>query len=158
MANNSQLQYVLLQCVSRGSKLKVQMISSAPYIKGMFCQFPRDIRQEHMYYVVKSEGIKLRGKFYSAMQKNIIVCQSFNYDDIKRFIGDLGDKIKIDKIYGDDTSDECVICFSSPKDSVISPCGHYMTCRECTLKCKQCPICRGNIVEILKKSDMIEEN
>jgi hypothetical protein len=54
------MSYVLLQCVKEKSKLRVKMISSSPFIKGVNCQFPRDIRQEGMYYVVKSEGVKLQ--------------------------------------------------------------------------------------------------
>ncbi len=154
------MSYVLLQCVKEKSKLRVKMISSQPFIKGINCQFPKNIRQENMYYVVKSEGVKLKGKFYTAMQKNIIVCQTFDIDEVKKYIDDLivntTEKIMPKTIFGEDDDDnECVICMCEEKDSVFSPCGHYMTCYECSIQCKSCPICRAVILSILKRNEIL---
>jgi len=141
-------QYVLLQCKKVGGKLKVKMMSSQPFIKGFNCQFPRLIRQENMYYIVKANGITLKGNFYSAMQKNIIVYSTFDIEEVKKYIDNLSDKdekIKPKVIFGDDDETECVICMCNVKDTIFSPCGHYMTCSSCAKQCKNCCICRSNI-------------
>jgi hypothetical protein len=150
------MSYVLLQCVKEKNKLRVKMISSAPFIKGINCQFPRNIRHEGMYYVVKTEGVIMRGSFYSAMQKNIIVCQTYDMNEIKKYIDTLAitGQIIPGVIFGDDDDDDCIICMDQTKDSVFSPCGHYMTCSKCSIKCKNCPICRANIVSIIKRIDI----
>lgn len=151
------MSYVLLQCVKEKSKLRVKMISSSPFIKGANCQFPRDIRQEGMYYVVKTEGVKLKGKFYSVMKKDIVVCQTYDINKIKEYIHTISLELNMvipTKIFGEDEDSECIICMVNEKDSVFSPCGHYMTCHECSVKCKECPICRDKFVTILKRSDI----
>ena len=151
------MEYVLLQCKKIGGKLKVKMMSSQPFIKGFNCQFPRAIRQENMYYVIKASDITLKGSFYSAMSKNIILCQTFDIEEVKKYIDDLSikdDKIKPKTIFGDDEEPECVICFSNMKDTVFAPCGHYMTCNSCAKSCKACPICRGAITHLLSIKEM----
>ena len=151
------MSYVLLQCIKEKSKLRVKMISSAPFIKGINCQFPKNIRQEGMYYVVKSEGVKLKGKFYSAMQKGVIVCQTFEIEEVKKYIDTLiseSHNVIPEKIFGDDDDTECVICMCNEKDSVFSPCGHYITCEECSKQCKECPFCRAKIIVILKRMEI----
>jgi hypothetical protein len=85
------MDYVLLQCVKEKGKLRVKMISSQPFIKGINCQFPRNIRLDGMYYIVKSTDITLKGKFYSAMGKNIIVCSTFDMNEVKIYINNLFD-------------------------------------------------------------------
>ena len=156
------MSYVLLQCVKEKSKLRVKMISSSPFIKGINCQFPRDIRQEGMYYVVRSEGVKLKGTFYTAMQSNIIMCKTFDINEVKKYINDLQtgitgdalDKFKPKTIFGEDDDSECIICFSEVKSSVFSPCGHYMTCGTCSAQCKTCPMCRAKITIVLRRDQI----
>lgn len=148
------MEYVLLQCVKKGSKLKVQMVSSAPFTKGVNCQFPRDIRNEGMYYVVRSDAVKLRSTFYSVMQRDAIVCMTYNMEEIKNYINALGETVKPAVIYGDDDGLECVICLSQQKEAVFAPCGHYMTCQDCARQCKTCPICRSPIRGILNRSEL----
>jgi len=155
------MSYVLLKCVKQKSKLRVQMMSSAPFIKGINCQFPRDIREEGMYYVVKAEGIKLKGTFYTAMQKDIVVCKTFDLNEIKKYINDLNsldktNNIRPATIFGEDDDSECVICLNEVKDTVFAPCGHYMTCSICSAKCSKCPICRGVIISILKRNEIAD--
>ncbi|AYV75215.1 MAG: hypothetical protein Terrestrivirus1_89 [Terrestrivirus sp.] len=153
------MSYVLLQCVKEKSKLRVKMISSSPFIKGINCQFSRTERVDGMYYVVKSEGVKLKGNFYSAMQKDIIICKTFNLDEVKKYIDNLNttEKIKIKAIFGDDDGDnECIICLADVKDSVFAPCGHYITCSSCSIQCKNCPMCRGKITTILKRNEIAD--
>ena len=176
------MDYVLLQCKKVGGKLKVKMMSSQPFIKGFNCQFPKDIRQENMYYVilkalllilgyfdkerqslslskyiVKSSDIRLKGTFYSAMAKDIVVCKTFDFEEIKKYINSLSledKKIKPITIFGDDDNSECVICISEIKDTIFSPCGHYMTCKNCASQCKKCPICRSDIICLLSIKEM----
>ena len=98
------MDYVLLQCKKVGGKLKVKMMSSQPFIKGYNCQFPKDIRQENMYYIVKSSSIRLKGTFYSAMAKDIVVCKTFDFEEIKKYINSLSledKKIKPTTIFGE---------------------------------------------------------
>src|SRR5690554_3098647 len=127
------MSYVLLQCVKEKYKLRVKMISSHPFIKGINCQFPRNIRQEGMYYIVKSEGDKLKENLYSTMSKDIIVCKTFNIEEVKKYINKLGttEKIKPQVIFGDDDESDCVICMGEKKECVYSPCGHFITCKGC---------------------------
>ena len=151
------MDYVLLQCKKVGGKLKVKMMSSQPFIKGFNCQFPKDIRQENMYYIVKSSSIRLKGTFYSAMVKDIVVCKTLDFEEIKKYINSLSledKKIKPTTIFGDDDNSECVICISEIKDTIFSPCGHYMTCKTCASQCKKCPICRGDIICLLSIKEM----
>ncbi|AYV82641.1 MAG: hypothetical protein Hyperionvirus2_9 [Hyperionvirus sp.] len=153
------MSYVLLQCVKEGSRLRVKMLSSQPFIKGINCQFPRALREVGKYFVVESTAITLKGKFYSAMKKNGIVCQTFSMDEVKKYIDGLSatDKKVVPKvIFGDDDGgdNECVICMSDPKDSVFSPCGHFMTCKGCSVKFEKCPMCRAKIVCVLLRTEI----
>lgn len=158
------MSYVLLQCVKKGSKLRVQMISSHPFIKGINCQFPRNIRYEGMYYVVKQEGVTLKNNFYSAMQKNIIVCQTMNLDEVKLYINNLencnngnnGNNIKIipKAIFGEDGDVECVVCLYDAREMVFSPCGHFITCNDCSKTCKKCPLCATPVGCILTRNEI----
>lgn len=151
------MDYVLLQCKKVGGKLKVKMMSSQPFIKGFNCQFPRAIRQENMYYIVKASDITLKGSFYSAMGKNIILCQTFDVEEVKKYITNLGledAKIKPKTIFGEDDDNECVICYCEAKDTVFAPCGHYMTCNGCAKSCKICPVCRTPITHTLSIKEM----
>jgi hypothetical protein len=153
------MSYVLLKCVKEGRNLRVKMISSAPFSKGLNCQFPRDIREEGLYFVVKSEGVKLLNNFYRVMDKDMIVCKTFDINVVKQYINDLSIsdtviKIKPAVIFGEDDEPECVICLTEIKTTVFSPCGHYITCNECSIRCKTCPMCRGNIVSMLKRSEI----
>ena len=153
------MEYVLLQCVKEKGKLRVKMISSQPFIKGINCQFPRNIREEGMYYVLKSSSISLKKNFYSAMQKDSIVCKTFDLNEIKKYIQGIlgtGEKIKPAVIYGDDEDTECVICLYDTKSIVFSPCGHYITCAGCAGSCKKCPLCNANIVCKLDRTEIAD--
>lgn len=152
------MSYVLLQCVKAKGKLKVKMLSSHPFIKNIFCQFPTAIREEHKYYILRSESITLKGKFYSAMQKNSIVCQTFSLDEVKKYINDLNatdNKIRPKVIFGDDDGDEaCCICMTDKKNSVFSPCGHFITCDGCSGLVDKCPICQTKITCVLRRDEI----
>ena len=47
--------------------------------------------------------------------------------------------------YSNETSDEamaCKICLSKEKTIIFLPCGHYLSCNDCILQLKTCPVCR----------------
>jgi hypothetical protein len=146
--------YVLLKCVKEGSKLRVKMMSSAPFVKGSNCQFPRAVREEGTYYVVRAEKVKFKGNFYTAMSSDAIVCQTKSEDEVRRYIGSLDAKVRVGTIFGDDDESECVVCMSATKDSVFANCGHFVCCAGCAAQCKLCPMCRGAIASILKRSEV----
>eukprot|EP00746_Dinoflagellata_sp_MGD_P022275 gnl/MRDRNA2_/MRDRNA2_152094_c0_seq1.p1 gnl/MRDRNA2_/MRDRNA2_152094_c0~~gnl/MRDRNA2_/MRDRNA2_152094_c0_seq1.p1 ORF type:complete len:271 (-),score=27.44 gnl/MRDRNA2_/MRDRNA2_152094_c0_seq1:229-1041(-) len=49
---------------------------------------------------------------------------------------------------------DCVICMSTRKDTVISPCGHLCVCNTCAQVLlageDACPICRGTIASVMR--------
>ncbi len=153
------MEYVLLQCVKEKSKLRVKMISSQPFIKGINCQFPRNIREEGKYYVVKSGLITLKKNFYSAMQKDAVVCSTFDMEEIKKYINDMAatnNKINPTVIYGDDDDYGCVMCLGDEKDIVFAPCGHFITCNGCSKLCQKCPLCGVKVLDLLKREEIAD--
>jgi hypothetical protein len=144
---------VLLQCVKEGAKLRVKILSSSPFIQGYNCQFPRNLREEGRYFVVKTTGVKLRGNFYT-VKASEIVCQTFNRADIDVYLSDNQTQTKPSTIYGDETTTECIICMVADKDTVCAPCGHYMTCSACSNRCTMCPMCRTHIKSRIHISEM----
>jgi len=156
----NQMSYVLLKCVKEGSRLRVKMMSSAPFMKGKNCQFPRNIRQDGMYYVVRSDGVSLKNNFYSAMGKDVVVCRTFSLDEVKRYIGELGEKdkkIRPKAIFGDDDEPECVVCMTDPKTMVFAPCGHFLTCQSCIGEGSgftKCILCCAPITCILRRDEI----
>mmetsp|Transcript_47171 Transcript_47171/g.75760 ORF Transcript_47171/g.75760 Transcript_47171/m.75760 type:complete len:360 (-) Transcript_47171:90-1169(-) len=55
--------------------------------------------------------------------------------------------VHIREIFGEDEGGECLVCLSEPRDTILLPCRHMCTCRECLLKMvtAKCPICRTTI-------------
>lgn len=47
---------------------------------------------------------------------------------------------------GEETSSNCVVCLTNPREIVLLDCGHVCLCMECMelLPNKACPICREN--------------
>ena len=45
---------------------------------------------------------------------------------------------------------ECVICQDAMSNTTMIPCGHLCACFNCASKVKICPICRADIVQIVK--------
>lgn len=153
------MEYVLLQCVKEKSKLRVKMISSQPFIKGINCQFPRNIREEGKYYVVKSGSIALKKNFYSAMQKDSVVCSTFDMEEIKKYINEVAatnNKINPTVIYGDDDDFGCVMCLGDDKDIIFAPCGHFITCDSCSKLCQKCPLCNVKITGLLQRDEIAD--
>ncbi|VBB18709.1 hypothetical protein YASMINEVIRUS_1241 [Yasminevirus sp. GU-2018] len=110
-----------------------------------------------MYYVVKEEGVTLKKNFYSAMQKDIIVCQTMILEDAKRYVDGLKDgnkKVVPKAIFGDDVDEECVVCLYDAREIVFSPCGHFITCESCSRTCKKCPLCASAVMCTLTRDEI----
>ncbi|XP_033732703.1 E3 ubiquitin-protein ligase LRSAM1-like [Pecten maximus] len=45
---------------------------------------------------------------------------------------------------------ECVVCMDKSTDVIFLNCGHVCTCLECSVKVKECPLCREPIVQRVK--------
>ncbi|XP_053681204.1 E3 ubiquitin-protein ligase MYLIP [Anopheles nili] len=59
---------------------------------------------------------------------------------------------QIDRIVNERIKDAitCPICADGEIDTAFLPCRHMTTCRACAEKCDRCPLCRGNIENIIK--------
>ena len=144
-------EFVLLECVKEGSKLRVKM-KSPGYLINSNCQFPRDLRVDGRKFKVPVAYVKLmtqQGKyFYSIKNKSVIEIitdeetQQINLENIKQNT----------KIYEDASTMECAVCLCAEKDTVFIPCGHFYTCNGCSHQLKTCPICRANITDRINKS------
>ncbi|CAM9799855.1 unnamed protein product, partial [Laminaria digitata] len=44
---------------------------------------------------------------------------------------------------GEEAAEECVICLTDPKDTVLLPCRHLCVCAECFRHVDKCPVCRS---------------
>eukprot|EP00903_Cladosiphon_okamuranus_P015560 g14365.t1 len=44
---------------------------------------------------------------------------------------------------GEDLPEECVICLTEPKDTLLLPCRHLCVCTECFRHVDKCPVCRS---------------
>ena len=144
---DNQVDYVLLECVEEGSKLRVKMKSNG-YLIGSNCQFPRDLRVIGRMFKVPKEHVKLmtqRGKyFYSIKNKSVIEI----LDESSRITTVLANT----KIFADETTTECAVCLCNDKDTVFIPCGHYYTCDSCAKMVSHCPICRTTITNRIHKN------
>jgi hypothetical protein len=48
-------------------------------------------------------------------------------------------------------SEECAVCLEKiPERVAIVPCGHTTVCRDCCLELDSCPLCRGEIKQVIK--------
>lgn len=105
-------------------------------------------REQHRLEGVQTKdlGTSLR-EFYDRVSLTVIVPVQYN-----------GAFYVIHDIYGieqlkygnTNPAEECVICLSAPRNSVVIPCRHLCLCNECaeTLRYQsnKCPICRGRIL------------
>lgn len=44
----------------------------------------------------------------------------------------------------------CKVCLDSELQVAFMPCGHYVSCVKCSFGCKCCPVCRLDIVNVVK--------
>lgn len=80
--------------------------------------------------------------FENNMELSIIINRLNLYGDIVM----LPDDSPIEE----DMSDLCKICMTCQKDTIMIPCGHYITCGECADIANKCPLCRTPIQHIYK--------
>lgn len=136
---------VILTCVKEKNKLRIKILTEG-YYNNANCQFPKNIREEGMKYIVPTSDITLseiKGKYFYRIKKhNIIKCNNINH---------------ISKVFNVD-NEPCVICLTNEKIWVIIPCGHYILCNECndfTIGLEQkCPLCRGVINRTIKYTEI----
>ncbi|CAJ2633190.1 E3 ubiquitin-protein ligase SP1-like isoform X2 [Trifolium pratense] len=50
----------------------------------------------------------------------------------------------------DDFSDLCVICIAQKYNVAFVPCGHMCCCTTCSRPLKMCPLCRGQIKQVIR--------
>lgn len=137
---------VRLRCVKENNKLRIKIVSPG-YAQEANCQFPKDIRLAGREYTVPKEDVVMadtRGKFFYRIKKN----------NIK-----IVDSFKDLKIYGDENLSECSICMDDTSNPnicfvIFVPCGHYAVCKQCALQCKNCPLCRSPINQIITKDQL----
>lgn len=139
---------VFLQCLADGSRLRVRIISPN-YFNDLNCQFPRQIRKEGRVYKVKPSQIKLMKRpgtdFYSIKQaKDIII------------VDEEAQITKVEKIFQDESTENCCICLDEKKYYVFSQCGHYYVCKSCydSSPFEKCPICRSVINAAIPVADL----
>ena len=49
-----------------------------------------------------------------------------------------------------DEADLCKICMESVIDCVLLDCGHMVSCIKCGKRLAECPMCRQNIVRVIR--------
>ena len=53
-----------------------------------------------------------------------------------------------------DSSTECVVCLTNPKNTTVIPCRHFCMCSDCARallnQSRKCPMCRLNITSVLQ--------
>lgn len=137
---------VLLKCVKQGSKLRVRIISPG-YYNDANCQFPKDIRKEGRVFKVNVKEVVLAegsaGRYFYRIKNGITILDGVIDENITKV-----------KIFEDRTENDCAVCLCSPKSTVIVPCGHFYTCKDCSSKLDKCPICRGSILKLIDKTNM----
>jgi len=149
--------FVRLKCVKQGSKLRIKILSPG-FSPDANCQFPKNIRLEGREYKVPSSDVSLcdtRGKFFYRVKKHNIVIIS---DGDANAVNDVD--VSNLTIYGDENMTECSICMNDTEMKpdiefvILAPCGHYCLCKDCAVKLKMCPMCRGNISQIVTKNQL----
>lgn len=144
---------VYLKCIKEKSKLRVKIVSPG-YFSDSNCQFPRDLRVDGRIFSVPSSAISLtsgpRGKFFYR-----VAIHDLQYDHEN---SSSADTAVVKKVYDDDTVTDCTICLCVEKSIVFAPCGHHVSCHECSIKIKtttgKCPICRTAIGALVKREDV----
>ena len=174
---------VYFTCVKEGSRLRVR-ITSPGYNQEANCQFPRAIRAEGKTYTAPVAAIKFARSpqgtfFYRVAAKSVKVVDEEEVENREDEVANIGAnrnevlrelglapvrakakakaKVSVVKIYEDDTK-ECIVCFSDPHEVVLVPCGHFCLCGGCAHQIKEisgkCPLCRGDIVQIVTRDEI----
>ncbi|EFC45085.1 predicted protein [Naegleria gruberi] len=99
------------------------------------------------------------------LQSLYVICNFKRYENSEEGVYYRGNVVKIfaqteselfelEEVYGADENDEneveeCIVCFSEPRDITILPCKHKCVCHECFSRIDKCPICRTNVRSFL---------
>lgn len=134
------IDYVYLECIKEGKKLRVKIISPG-YNNNANCQFPRAIRTEGCKYKCRASAISVAknkgGFFYRVAKKGIEI--------LKDSMG------MPEKIY---EMVECCVCMDEESNIVLVPCGHLVMCKNCSKEIEKCPICRQKIIMKINKNEL----
>jgi Zinc finger, C3HC4 type (RING finger) len=145
----SENNYVEMYCIKEGSKLRVK-INTIGYLRHANVQFPRDLRIDGRRFRVLKSSVNLvclRGKYYYSVKKKDSI-------EVLDYISTTN--LNTITLYEDTETNECAICLCNEKNTVFIPCGHYYCCNDCSDKIRECPICRGTILQKINKSLMTD--
>ena len=71
-----------------------------------------------------------------------ILCGVWLRNYYKKYFAELEyQRLKKENSFTDDENN-CVVCFTNPKNMVLIPCGHVCACKQCLDQMTKCPICR----------------
>lgn len=45
---------------------------------------------------------------------------------------------------------ECIVCLDAPSKVLLNPCGHAQFCNKCATQLKTCPVCRSDVLTVIK--------
>ena len=157
---------IILQCISVKKKLRIRFhcyvdeegkIYMNVYNNDYNCQFPKDIREEGLFYQIPDNNMSIindgkKTPFYKVSKNNIRI---LSVDEAKIYNKTDDDDTDIDisklKLY---EVSECVVCFSEPSNVIFIPCAHLALCNCCYENVKKynnkCPLCRKNITNIIE--------
>merc|ERR550517_447104 len=62
-----------------------------------------------------------------------------------------------EKYIADEEASKCKVCMDADIDCVILECGHLVTCNQCGKKLKECPICRQQVLEVLRVAPVTDQ-
>ncbi len=137
---------ITLKCVKEKSKLRIKFvhftdhegkIHTNVYNTSYNCKFPKNIREEGLFYEIPDTDLSLSNGFYIVKTHNIKIIRSAEY---------LEDIVKNMTIF---TLDECIVCLSDIPNILFTPCGHQCVCADCNKELNKsshnCPLCRRSI-------------
>jgi hypothetical protein len=162
---------IILQCVAEGSKLRIKFyafineegkVYKDAYNPDYNCQFPKDIREEGLFYEIPDINLTLSNgatPFYR-VKKNGIKIFPPGVDPLGPLAGvatgtkgaSAGAVLEPPKIF---SVEECVVCLTSTDMVIMTPCGHQCACNDCYqmipggAKAKKCPLCRRTVAAII---------
>ncbi|XP_076952877.1 putative E3 ubiquitin-protein ligase LOG2 [Bidens hawaiensis] len=96
---------------------------------------------------------KVKGEFKVRVVKQILWVNGVRYE-LQEIYG-IGNTVDGGKDFdGNDSSKECVICLSEPRDTTVLPCRHMCMCSRCAklmrFQTNRCPICRQAVERLLE--------
>ncbi|KAI3822598.1 hypothetical protein L1987_10192 [Smallanthus sonchifolius] len=95
---------------------------------------------------------KVKGEFKVRAVKQILWVNGVRYE-LQEIFG-IGNSVDSGGFDGNDSSKECVICLSEPRDTTVLPCRHMCMCSGCAkvlrFQTNRCPICRQAVERLLE--------